>query len=102
MAAIQEETKDSRVTITALEPGLTDTDFFNKAGMTRARNVAEGSPADPAGVAKDGYQALLAGDKKVVSGFMNKVQVAAGNLIPDALLAAKVHNESVPVDADGK
>ncbi len=40
--SIQEENKDSKVTITALLPGLTDTDFFNKAHMTQAKNVAEG------------------------------------------------------------
>ncbi len=100
--AIQEETKDSQVTITALQPGLTDTDFFNKADMTRAKNVAEGNPADPADVAKDGYEALKAGEKRVISGFMNKVQVTMSNVIPDALVAAKVHNESVPVGADKK
>ena len=36
--------------------------------------VAEGSKADPAQVAKDGYEALLASKEKVISGFMNKVQ----------------------------
>ena len=95
--AIQNENKDRSVTITALEPGLTDTDFFNKADMTRAKNVAEGNPADPAGVAKDGYEALMAGEKRVISGFMNKVQVTVSNLIPDALVAAKIHQESKPV-----
>lgn len=96
--AIQNENKDRHVTITALEPGLTDTDFFNKADMTRAKNVAEGNPADPAGVAKDGYQALMAGEKRVISGFMNKVQVTVSNIIPDALVADKIHQESQPVD----
>ena len=96
--AIQNENKDRDITITALEPGLTDTDFFNKADMTRAKNVAEGSPADPAGVAKDGYQALMKGEKKVISGFMNKVQVTVSNVIPDALVADKIHQESKPVD----
>ena len=38
-----------------------DTDFFNQADMERARLVAEGSKADPAKVAQDGYDALLAG-----------------------------------------
>lgn len=96
--AIQNENKDRNITITALEPGLTDTDFFNKADMTQAKNVAEGHPADPAGVAKDGYQALMAGEKRVISGFMNKVQVTVSNIIPDALVADKIHQESQPVD----
>ncbi|WP_223650273.1 hypothetical protein [Hymenobacter psoromatis] len=98
MNAIQNGNKDRHVTITALEPGLTDTDFFNKADMTRAKNVAEGSPADLAGVTKDGYQALMASEKRVISGFLNKVQVTMSNIIPDALVAEKVQQESKPVD----
>ncbi|MCR5887011.1 SDR family oxidoreductase [Hymenobacter sp. J193] len=98
--SIQEENKDSNVTITNLLPGLTDTDFFNKADMTRAKNVAEGSKADPAEVAKDGYKALMAGERKVVSGFLNKVQVTTSNVLPDALVAANVHKQSAPIDGD--
>lgn len=99
--SIQEENKDSHVTITNLLPGLTDTDFFEKADMTRAKNVAEKSGMAPAAdVAKDGYKALMAGEKRVISGFMNKVQVTASNVLPDGLIAAKVHNESQPIDGD--
>jgi len=60
--AIRSEYKDKNITITALEPGITDTDFFRKAEQEDAKMVKEGSPADPAKVAKDGYDALLAGD----------------------------------------
>jgi short-subunit dehydrogenase len=98
--AIREETKDSGVSITALLPGVTDTDFFRKADMERSKLVAEGSKADPAQVAKDGYEALLAGKDKVVSGFMNKVQVAVSNVIPDNLVAANLHQQGKPVDED--
>jgi short-subunit dehydrogenase len=98
--AVREEVKDSGVTITILEPGVTDTDFFNKADMERAKIVAEGSKADPAKVAKDGYEALLAGKDKVVSGFMNKVQAVLGNVLPDNLVAAQMHKQAEPVDGD--
>lgn len=100
--AVREEVKDSGVLITALLPGVTDTDFFNKADMTQSKLVAEGSKADPADVAKDGYEALLAGKDKVVSGFKNKVQVAVSNIIPDNLVAANMHQQGKPVDDDGK
>ncbi|WP_139920840.1 SDR family oxidoreductase [Hymenobacter sp. DG01] len=94
--AIREETKETGVTITALLPGVTDTDFFNKADMTQSKLVKEGNPADPAEVAKDGYEALKAGKDKVVSGFMNKVQVAVSNIIPDSLVAANLHEQGKP------
>lgn len=99
--SIQEENKDSNVTITNLLPGLTDTDFFEKADMTRAKNVAEKSGMmEPADVAKEGYQALMDGKNRVIAGLMNKAQVTASNVIPDELVAAKIHSESRPIDGD--
>ncbi|WP_046243233.1 SDR family NAD(P)-dependent oxidoreductase [Hymenobacter terrenus] len=97
--AIREEVKGSNILITALEPGVTDTDFFNKADMERSKLV-QGSRADPAQVAKDGYEALLAGKDKVISGFMNKVQVELSNVVPDSLVAAGMHKMGEPVDGD--
>ncbi|HEX8659749.1 MAG TPA: SDR family oxidoreductase [Hymenobacter sp.] len=98
--AIREEVKDTNVTITTLEPGVTDTDFFRKADMERSKMVASGMKADPAKVAKDGYEALLAGKDKVISGFMNKVQVELSNVLPDRLVAAGLHKMAGPVDGD--
>ena len=94
--AIREEVKDANVTVTALMPGATATDFFHKAEMEDSKMVKEGSLDDPAKVAKDGYDALLAGDDKVVSGFKNKVQVAASNIIPDTLITQNLHKQSEP------
>jgi short-subunit dehydrogenase len=62
--------------------------------------LVQGSKADPAKVAQDGYEALLAGKDKIVSGFMNKVQVAVSNIIPDNLVAANLHKMGAPVDGD--
>ena len=98
--AIREETKESGVTITLLEPGVTDTDFFRKADMERAKLVAEGSKANPADVAKDGYDALLAGKDKVVSGFMNKVQHVVSSILPDDMVAAQMPKQGEPVDGN--
>ncbi len=87
---LAEEMKESEVVISCLLPGLTDTEFFKYADM---ENTAVGrSPikADPADVAKDGYQALLDGDVKEVSGFINKVQYFFGDILPDGLIA-KMH-----------
>jgi short-subunit dehydrogenase len=98
--AVREEVKESGVTITLLEPGVTDTDFFNKADMERAKIVAEGPRADPAKVAQDGYDALLAGKDKVVSGLMNKVQAIVGNVLPDDVVASIMHKQAAPVDGD--
>ena len=86
--ALINETKDTNVTITALQPGATDTDFFNKAGAQDANFVQDKSKlSDPADVAKTGYDALMRGDDKEVSGLKNKIQMAMGNVMPDTMVA---------------
>jgi short-subunit dehydrogenase len=90
--------KDTDITITALQPGATDTDFFNKAGAQDSKIVQDKSKlADPAKVAKDGYDALMSGDDKVVSGAKNKMQSAMSNVIPDTMLAEQMKKQSEPV-----
>src|ERR1700743_1089756 len=97
--AVREEVKDSGVTLTALMPGVTDTDFFHKAGMESSQVVQDKEAmADPAEVAKDGYEALMAGEDRVISGFKNKVQVNAANLMPDSTVAHTLYEQQKPVE----
>ncbi len=99
--AIRAEVKDAGitgVTITALLPGATDTDFFNKADMQDAKIVQEGKLDDPAKVAKDGFDALMRGDDKVVSGLKNKMQVAMANVMPDSIAAQNMLKQQEPVN----
>ena len=98
--SIQEENKDSNVVITNLLPGVTKTDFFNKAHMTQAKNVAEGQGMEAADVAKEGYKALMKGEGRIIAGVMNNVQVGFSKVMPDPLVAAQVHKQSKPVDGD--
>jgi len=96
--AVRDEVKDTGVTLTALLPGATDTDFFNKAAMQEAKIVAEGELDDPVKVAKDGYEALMRGDDMVVSGFKNKMNVMMSNMLPDDKVAEKMHKQQAPVN----
>lgn len=96
--AIRDEVKDKNVVVTALMPGATDTDFFHKANMESSKIVQEGKLADPAIPAKDGYEALMANKDKVVSGFMNKVQIAMSNITPDPMVTANMHKQQEPAD----
>ncbi len=100
--AVRSEVKDSNVTLTLLLPGVTDTDFFNKADMEQAKMIKEGSKADPAQVAKDGYEALLAGKDKIVSGFKNKMMAAAGNLLPDDVVSDQMIKQMQPSGEESK
>jgi short-subunit dehydrogenase len=94
--AVVNELKDTGVTITALLPGPTDTDFFNKADMEDTKMVQEGSLSDPAKVAKDGYDALMNGDASVISGLKNKIQVGMANILPDNVAAKQVEKQMEP------
>ena len=97
--AIREELKDTEITVTALMPGVTDTDFFNKADMNDSKAVQDpDAKADPADVAKDGYDALMAGKDKVISGLKNKVQIGMTNLMPDSVVAHQMNEQQKPVD----
>jgi uncharacterized protein len=86
--ALRYELKDTGVTVTALLPGPTDTEFFERAGM-EGTPVGSSAKDDPADVARDGFEALMAGKSQVVGGSAkNKVQVAAAKLLPDQARAA--------------
>ena len=86
--AIRHELKDSGVTVTALMPGPTDTDFFRRAAMleTRVGRMAKDSPDE---VARDGFEALMAGKDHVIAGSVkNTAQVVASKVLPDRAKAA--------------
>jgi short-subunit dehydrogenase len=93
--SIRSENKDSGVTITALLPGATDTDFFNKAEMQDSK-ILESGLADAAKVAKDGYEALMNGDDMVISGLKNKAMVGMSNITPDHLVADMMKKQQEP------
>jgi short-subunit dehydrogenase len=96
--AVRNELKDTGVTITALMPGATETNFFHRAGMDDTK-VAMSEKDDPADVAKTGFEALMAGDDHVVAGFFkNKVQATMAHVLPDTV-TAEMHRkqaETVP------
>jgi len=98
--ALHYELKDKGITVTALLPGATDTDFFNKARMNESKIVQEGKLANPADVAKDGYEALMRGDDMIVSGAKNKFQVKTGALKSDKKKAKEMAEEQEPVDGE--
>jgi uncharacterized protein len=98
--ALREELKDSGVTVTALMPGPTDTEFFERAGMTDTK-LGQTSKDDPAQVAKEGFEAMMAGKHRIVAGSAsNKAQVAAANVLSDPALAAQHGKQSKPGSAD--
>lgn len=79
--ALGNELKETDVTVTCLKPGPTDTEFFERADLMDTKVGQSESKADPADVAKLGYDAALKGERSVVYGLSNKVQVAAAKVL---------------------
>lgn len=97
--AVREEVKDKGITVTALLPGVTNTDFFRKAGMEHSKEAQNPEKmSDPADVAQDGYDALMAGKDMVVSGFKNKVGVFLNKFHSDECNAEKTAKQQEPLD----
>jgi short-subunit dehydrogenase len=99
---LREELKDTGVSVTALMPGATETNFFHRAGADDTK-LGASEKDDAAQVAKEGYEALMAGDDHVVAGaFKNKLQAAAGYGLPDPLVAKAHAKQSEPGSANKK
>jgi short-subunit dehydrogenase len=96
--AIRSELKDTSLVITLLLPGVTDTEFFAKANMESSKMVQENDLADPAKVAQDGFEALMAGDDKVTSGLKNKAMVAMSHVMPESMVADNMKKQQKPID----
>jgi len=85
--ALRNELKDTGITISLLMPGPTDTELFERASLSGTYMGDNMKKADPADVARIGFDAMLKGEADVVAGFMNKLQVAASKLMPAQAVA---------------
>jgi short-subunit dehydrogenase len=85
--ALHDEMRDTGVTVTSLMPGPTDTNFFARLGM--ADTVVGRMPKDdPGEVAKQGYDAMMRGEQKVVAASsMSKAMGLANRFLPDSVKA---------------
>lgn len=88
--SLRVELEDTGVTVTALQPGPTDTNFFHRAGMDDTKVGQEGKKeSEPYDVAKQGFKALMAGEKHVYAASLTtKIEGAVANITPDAVKAA--------------
>jgi short-subunit dehydrogenase len=84
--ALREEFRDTRVTVTCLMPGATDTRFFERADMLDT-DVGTAKKDKPADVAEAGFNAMMKGESDIVSGLKNKIQSSMANITPNEVLA---------------
>ncbi len=95
--ALATELAGTGVTVTALCPGPTDTDFFEKADMLRTRAFQQANLMAPQDVARAAYAALMAGDRVIVPGLANKAMVFSRRFLPESAQAKM--NEILTSDA---
>ena len=98
--AIATELEDKGVTVTALCPGPTDTDFPHKADMEQTNAFQKASVMPPQEVAEIGYKALMKGERVVVTGAVNKAMVFSRHLMPESTQASL--NAKMYADTDAE
>jgi short-subunit dehydrogenase len=94
------ELKDTGVTVTAFMPGPTETNFFHRAGMDDTK-LGASKKDDPADVAKQAIEAMLAGTNHAVTGSMKvKAQAAAmESVLPEQTKASMHESRAMPGSA---
>jgi short-subunit dehydrogenase len=99
--AVAEEIKETNVTLTALIPGATDTQFFVRAHAEHTK--AAQKPETPDVVARIGYEAMQRGERHAVAPGMTS-QIVMSSLMSNKNIAAmaKKQMEEVPTDSRNK
>lgn len=87
---LREELRGSGVTVTALMPGPTDTNFFERAHAMDSK-MAHGRLANAADVARAGYDALMKDEARVITPFRWAVQTTLDNVVPEPIVARVSH-----------
>ncbi|AXC12510.1 Short-chain dehydrogenase/reductase SDR [Acidisarcina polymorpha] len=97
--SLREELAGTGVSVTALQPGPTDTDFFHRAGMDDTKVGQEGKHASqPYDVARQGFKALMAGEQHVYAADLKtKIQGAVADFVPDSVKASMHEKLAEPV-----
>jgi short-subunit dehydrogenase len=84
--ALSEETRGTGVTVTALCPGPTLSEFGAVAGMDRTRLFRHGRRMTAEAVAETGWKAFRAGRRVVITGATNRLAAVGGKLLPHRVL----------------
>lgn len=102
--AVAHELRHTNVTVTALLPGPTETEFSDVAGTGRTRLFARASNARA--VAEDGYAGMLAGKLNVISGvtFAQRLILALTPIAPRPMvlrIVRRLQEENAPSRSEG-
>jgi uncharacterized protein len=93
--AIDHELAPNGITVTALCPGPTESEFKVRAGSQRSR-LFEAFVMDAPTVARAGYAGMMKGQAVVIPGLRNKLIPVAARLIPRPFMATLSHRAARP------
>jgi hypothetical protein len=85
--ALDAEMKGKGVTVTVLCPGPTKTEFQKRAGIENTR-LFRSNTMSSADVARIGYDAMMAGRRRIIPGFRNRMLVVGAKLAPRSVSTA--------------
>ncbi len=91
--ALDEELRNTGVTVTCLCPGTTHTEFAERAGVGKTHLFSMAGVATAEDVARFGYAATMRGERLALPGVKNKAHIQALRLLPRSIvttLARKV------------
>ncbi|MGY1667245.1 SDR family NAD(P)-dependent oxidoreductase [Geodermatophilus sp. SYSU D00696] len=91
--ALREELSDRGVSVTALLPGPTETEFFDRGDLTDTRLGASDSKDDPAQVARQGYEGLVQGEASVFAGSLASKAMGRLSAVTPGNVAAKLNRK---------
>lgn len=88
--AIAEELHNTKITVTALLPGATETEFGSVSGMDKTEMFSKTASAQE--VAQDGYNGMLKGKLDVITGvtFSQRIMMAMVPLTPKKLILTQI------------
>jgi uncharacterized protein len=98
--SVRYELRDSNITVTALQPGPTNTDFFHRAGMDDTEVGSKGkTESEPDDVARQGIEALLAGkDHVYAASTKTKLEGMLANVVPGSVKGSMHEKMAKPLD----
>jgi short-subunit dehydrogenase len=95
--ALRVELAETGVTVTVLQPGATDTNFFERADLMNTK-VGQAKKDDPALVAKQGFEAMIAGKDSVLGGsFKSRMEGLMNELLPETFKAKQAAKVTKPL-----
>jgi len=90
--AIAVELQERKVTVTALCPGKTETEFITLSGLNKLKRIKKVRLPTPVEVAAFGFEQLMEGRKVAIHGWKNRLMVFGERFMPRKIVVSIAEN----------